>query len=372
MTELTDIYQINNFIDTYALGHYARVLEAYDLRNEHIVALKIMRSQHLTADGQPRWEAEAFINEMDLLLRLEDLPEVMDVFDCGYIQTTDEYPSNGDIRSFGRDLNAFREAFYPSLGEQWRPYLSLEYLPRHHNLLYQMQQGAASGRRRLPTEEGIDLALQFGQLLYRTHARDIVFLDHKLEHAYWDGEKLRVIDWNSSKHVTGAGADQQKINDLHNLCVGILYPIFTGASPQKGSLRPQPGSQQQVESRYEDIQQLDFSIEPTLSRPLTTLLERGAQKKIETVTGFLAELQRIAVRFGWSFPGQNAAPALDKARDFAREGLVKLRESQEAVRVAREFLLEAATLDDINEDMENELRRLLSSIGDFLNSRVIP
>ena len=78
------------------------------------------------------------------------------------------------------------------------------------------------------------------------------------------------------------------------------------------------------------------------------------------------------VRFGWSFPGQNAAPVLDKARDFAREGLVKLRESQEAVRVAREFLLEAATLDDINEDMENELRRLLSSIGDFLNSRVIP
>jgi hypothetical protein len=41
-------------------------------------------------------------------------------------------------------------------------------------------------------------------------------------------------------------------------------------------------------------------------------------------------------------------------------------------REARELLLEAAILDDINEDVEAELRRLLSGIGDFLNNRVIP
>lgn len=374
MTALTDVYEIGNFIDTFALGHYARVFEAVDLRTDQPCALKIMRPEHLTPDGVPKWEAEAFINEADLLATLGDLPEVVNFYDCGYVSSGETYPNDGDIRTFGTDLNAFQEAFFPSLGEGWRPYLSLEPLPRHHNLLYVMKQSGEGQRRRLPTEEGLSLALQFGQMLYRAHERDIVFLDHKLEHVYWDGETLRVIDWNSSKRVgsSGQSAEQQRINDLHNLCVGILYPIFTGASPQKGSLRPQPGSQREVEARYEDVNQLDFGIEPTLSRPLTTLLERGAQKQIDSVTAFLGEVQRIAVRFGWSFAGQKSSDSLAAARDHARAGLEKLRESQEAARIAREHLLEAATLDGINEDMEEELRRLLGKIGDYLNTRVIP
>ena len=374
MTALSEVFEIGNFIDTFALGHYARVFDALDLRTNQSCALKIMRLEHLIEDGVPRWEAEVFINETDLLLALEDLPEVVNLYDCGYVSSRETYPDGGEIRSFGTNLHAFQEAFFPSLGEQWRPYLSLEPLPRHQNLLYVMKQGADGQRRRLPTEEGLSLALQFGQLLYHAHDRGIVFMDHKLEHVYWDGETLRVIDWNSSKRITGTGqnADQQRINDLHNLCVGILYPIFTGASPQKGSLRPQPGSQSEVESRYEDIASLDFGIEPTLSRPLTTLLERGAQKQIDSATAFLGEVQRIAVRFGWSFAGQNSSDALAAAREHARAGLEKLRDSHEAARIAREHLLEAATLDGINEDMEEELRRLLGKIGEYLNTRVIP
>jgi serine/threonine protein kinase len=372
LTALTDFYDIGNFIDTFALGHYARVYEAIDRRTNQMIALKIMRAEHLTEDGQPRWEAEAFINEMDLLLSLDDLPEVMRVYDCGYLESTEKYPRQGGILSCGTNLNAFREAFYPSLKEGWRPYLALEALPRQNNLLYVMKPATDGQRRRLPTEEGIALALQFGGLLYRAHERNIVYMDHKLEHVYWDGQRLKVIDWNSSKRVDGAAAGQQKINDLHNLCVGILYPIFTGAAPQKGSLRPQPGSRAEVESRYEGITQLDFTIEPSLSHALMTLLERGAGKQIHSATLFLADMQRIAVRFGWNFPGQNPAPAALQARDHVRMSLEKLRTSQEVARLAREYLLEAAALDGINEDIENELRRLISEIGDYLNARVIP
>jgi len=373
MTELTNQYQIGNFIDTYALGHYARVYDAHHLPTEQQVAFKVMRAQHLSDDGQPQWEAEAFINEADLLADLSDVDAVMNFYDCGYIETTESHPSAGGIFSCGVDLDAFRGAFYEHLGKGWRPYLALEYLPRQHNLLYVMK-STSGERRRLPTEEGIDLALQFGQLLYQAHDRNIVFLDHKLEHAYWDGKSLRVIDWNSSKRVGGAGqpADAKKIDDLHNLCVGILYPVFTGAAPQKGDLRPQPGSQSEVESRYEGINQLDFSIEPTLSQSIINLLESGAKKRISTVTGFLGELQRIATRFGWSFAGQSALPALSAARDHSRDALAKLRASHDLAREARELLLEAAILDDINDDMDQELRRLISDIGRFLNNRVIP
>jgi len=367
-------YEVGHTIDTFALGHYARVYEAYAPSQGQIVALKVMRAEHRNPEGAPRWEAEAFLNEADLLLRLADLPAVMRLYDCGYVESVESYPQTRALLSCGLDLEAFRAQFHPNLAKGLCPYLSLEYLPRQHNLLYVMGQGAEGRRRRLPTEEGLDFALQFGQLLYRAHERDIVYLDHKLEHAYWDGRALRVIDWNSSKRLSGSEGEKngQKMNDLHNLCVGILYPIFTGASPQKGSLRPQPGSQSEVESRYENIRSLDFSLEPTLSAGLQAFLDRGAKKQLATATEYLAEVQRLAVRFGWSFVGQ--APSSDHvaARDLTRQGLDKLRESAEAARQARELLLSAAALDSIHEDVEAELRRLLASIGEYLNARPIP
>ena len=43
------------------------------------------------------------------------------------------------------------------------------------------------------------LALQFSELLVLAHANKIVYLDHKLEHVYWDGVHLKVIDFNSSR-----------------------------------------------------------------------------------------------------------------------------------------------------------------------------
>jgi serine/threonine protein kinase len=369
---LTHFYNIGNLIDTYALGHYARVFDAVDVRTGQEVALKVMRAEHITPDGQPRWEAEAFLHEADLLLDLADVPAVMNLYDCGYLESKAAHPSEGNIKSFGLNIDAFRAEFFPSLRDQWRPYLSLERLPRQDNLLYVMK--SDEQRRRLPTEEALDLALQFAQLLYRVHKKNIVYLDHKLEHLFWDGRQLRLIDLNSSKRVGGIGqpAEQQIINDLHNLCVGILYPVLTGQSPQKGSLRPQPGSQAEVDRRYEEIQHLDFSTAPELSPALVELLEAGAKKQIPTATALLAELQRIAVRFGWSFAGQSSSPALAQAREHMRHGLEKLRESQEAAHHAREYLLEAAILDGINEDMEDELRRLMGQISQFLNHRPIP
>ena len=44
MALLDDLYRIDHFIDTFALGHYARVLEAYDRRTGGTVAFKLLRS----------------------------------------------------------------------------------------------------------------------------------------------------------------------------------------------------------------------------------------------------------------------------------------------------------------------------------------
>jgi serine/threonine protein kinase len=373
-TVLGDVYHIGNYIDTFALGHYARVLEAEHAATGEAVAFKVMRPEHLSDDGTPRWEARAFINEADLLIRLAHNSVIVRLLDCGYVSASSERPDGGEIVTLGTNVTAFRENLYPYIARRWRPYLSLELLPRHENLFYQMKPNSSNGRRRLPTEEGIDLAMQFADFLRDAHDQRVVYLDHKLEHVYWDGHTLRVIDLNSSQLVESGThtVDQSLAQDVHNLCVGILYPVFTGLSPQKGMLMPQPASQPEVEKRYADVNHLDFGVEPSLSPSLQDLLQQGARGDLPNIRAFMTGLERVAGRHGWQLDGMHTLPALREARKRMREGLRELREGQDAIRAARESLLEAVILDDINEDMEAELRRLLAQINHALNHRVIP
>jgi hypothetical protein len=201
-----------------------------------------------------------------------------------------------------------------------------------------------------------------------------VYLDHKLEHVYWDGNQLRIIDLNSSRLVEGNGAGDAHLYrmDIHNLCVGILYPIFTGLSPQKSSLRPQPGNITEAESRYRDISHLDFGVEPSLSVPLQELLQRGAAQEIDTIDDFIVAWQRVASLHGWDFPHYYTSPASRDARAQMRAGITRLRRGQAELRDARDLFREAAIQDGITEDLEAELRRLVKLINSMLNERVIP
>jgi serine/threonine protein kinase len=373
MTTLDQLYRIDNYIDTFALGHYARVLEAYDERTRQVVAFKVMRAEHLSPDGDIRWEYRAFPNEADLLMKLADSPHIVDLLDCGYLASGSEAPVNGEIVSFGTDIKAFAETINDYAERNWRPYLTMPNLVRSDNLFYLMKPNNQSTRRRLPTEEGLALALQFGQMLQMAHSQKIVYLDHKLEHVYWDGYKLTVIDLNSSRLLEDQVGDSQQYRaDVHNLCVGILYPAFTGLSPQKTALRPQPSNREQVEARYRDISALDFGSEPTLSDALQALLQAGAAMEFTTAGDFVTELQAVGSLHGWDFPAHYTSPASREARDHMRNGLRKLREGQSNLREARDAFRDAAILDDITEDLEDELRRLVKAANDMLNNRVIP
>ena len=148
MTQLPDYYRIDNFIDTFALGHYARVLEALDRRTGHSIAFKVMRPEHLDADGDMRWEYRAFGNEAQILTRLWHSPNVVKLYDCGYISDLAEAPRKGEIISFQNNVRGFVEtmAQYAEVG--WRPYLALENLPRHNSLFYLMKPNRPNQRWR--------------------------------------------------------------------------------------------------------------------------------------------------------------------------------------------------------------------------------
>lgn len=374
MTRLSEIYHLENYIDTFAPGHYARVLDALDFRTGQSVAFKVMRSEHLTPDGEMRWEFRAFGNEAQILSKLADSPHVVRLLDCGFVLSAQEAPLDAEIVSLGRDTEAFIRALPEQARAGWRPYLALENLPRTDNLFYLMRPTQGSTRRRLPSEEGITLALQFTNLLRLAHSQKIVYLDHKLEHIYWDGSTLRVIDFNSSQQLTGSPATmaQEFAKDVHNMCVGVLYPIFTGMSPRKTSLIPQPGNVEAAENRYQDIHDLDFMMEPTLSPALQELLQRAAAMQIPSLDAFTEGLQEVAAVHGRDFPSHNASAANRAARDKLRSGLKLLREGEARLRQARDLFRDAAVTEGIGEDMEDELRRLVKAINDLMNHRVLP
>lgn len=374
MPPLSDLYQLNNFIDTFALGHYARVLDAVDRRSGVGVAFKVMRPEHLDANGDMQWEYRAFGNEAEILTRLWHSPNIVKLIDCGFISDREEAPRAGEINSFQGDIRGFCDSLARFAAAGWRPYLALENLPRAHSLFYLMKPNKPSKRWRLPSEEGLALALQFSELLALAHANKIVYLDHKLEHVYWDGRHLKVIDFNSSRILEDDRnlAPQQYQKDVHNMCVGVLYTIFTGMSPQKGSLRPQPSSRDAVERRYTDIDSLDFSMEPSLSDGIGELLQRGASEQIESAREFINGLQRTAAEHGWQFPDYYTSSASSDARVQMGAGLDKLREGQLNIRDARDLFREALIQDGISRDLEDELRRLVVALNEMLNSRVVP
>ena len=376
MAALDDLYRMDNFIDTFALGHYARVLDALDRRTGHVIAFKVLRPEHLAPDGEMRWEYRAFASEASMLMKLAGTPQVVGLLDCGFVSSPAEVPGGGEIESFQQDVLGFVQAMqrFASLG--WRPYLALENLPRARNLFYLMKTNRPGVRWRLPSEEGLALALQFGSMLKLAHEQGIVYLDHKLEHVYWDGTHLQIIDFNSSRQLEGdlRSADNAQLRrmDVHNLCVGILYPVFTGLSPRMTTLRPQPGTAADVQARYRDITELDFGVEPTLSAGIKDLLQRGAAHELAEPADFLAGLRAAAALHGWDFPDHYTSPASRDARTQLRAGLTRIRKGQELLREGRDLFREAAIQEGITDDMEQELRRLVKSVNDMLNSRVIP
>ncbi len=371
---LLEVYRIDNFNDTFALGHYARVMDALDRRTGHSVAFKVMRPEHLAANGEVRWEFRAFANEANLLMRLADSPHVIDLADCGFVSGPGEVPDAGDIESFQQDTLGFIDAVDEYATYGWRPYLTLDNLPRTRNLLYLMKPNQPGVRWRLPSEEGIALALQFANMLRLSHQQNIVYLDHKLEHVYWDGTHLQIIDFNSSRLLDDQANSQDDYFrlDIHNLCVGILYPIFTGLSPQKAALRPQPGRLSDVEERYRDIKELDFGVEPTLSEEIKNLLQAGAAMELATIDDFMEGLEEAGAALGWDFPNHYTSPASRDARTQMRAGINRLRSGQENLREARDLFREAAIQEGITPDLEKELRRLVKAVNEMLNHRVIP
>lgn len=372
MTFLQQLYEVGQYIDTHALGYSARVTRATHWASGQDVAFKVLRLEHL--QDVKVWEQ--FTLESCLLERLSDLPAIVKMTDYGYISDVDhEIPSSGDIISCNDQLEQFAQEMPSRVNGGWRPYIALELLPSEKSLLNLARGSATDGRRplRLPTEEGLSLAMQFCEFLLGAHARDVVYWDHKPEHVYWDGLRLRLIDLNVSRFLISDLGERvkaaEKIKDLRYMLMGVLYTVFTGRDFrfQNQSPQPTPSSPHTIEHRFNGLSRLDFS---TNRSPLELgELINDALKPSSgiTVEDFLDRLRQLAATMGWDagYPVSEEARA---ARHDIQQGLLALRQAQENLSKAREHFLAAHA----SNPTDSESERLYREADEFYQHRVLP
>jgi serine/threonine protein kinase len=321
-------------------------------------------------------EYKAFGREASLLHHFTGCRAVVDLLDCGFVSDAAERPVSGEIVSFGRNVGEFCDSLTDFHRRGWRPYLSETLMPEPTNLFVALRENMKQKRYRLPTEEGLALSMQYADLLYKAHTDDIVYLDVKLEHVYWDGSQLCLIDWNSSKRLSDVNSydedpDTLKKKDISAFAIGVMYPLFTGMPPQGSRFFEQPSNVDEVAKRYNGVRTLDFEMESSLAPDLVQLIRSAAASEYSTVQQFKEALELCAFQHGWPLEG-NGSPVITsavRARKHMRTGLQLLRQAQAEIQQARGEIMEAAEEDPV---IRKEAERLIELLNELWKHRVIP
>jgi len=373
----SDLYQLKGPID-FARGYYARAFRAYSWRRDRDVAFKVLRPEHLSPGSSGR-EYLAFGVETRLLHHFAENAGVVNLLDCGFISDRRELPRSGEIVNFDTDVEAFGARLQEFRERNWRPYLCEELMPEDDSLFVSLRENAPGRpRRRLPTEEGIALSWQYTELLQQAHADDIVYLDAKPEHFYWNGEKLCIIDWNSSRMLCAADdpqddPDHLKREDIRNFVVGVMYVIFTGLSAQGHAVQESPSHRDAIAQRYQ-VRTLDFGMEPSLPQSLIDLMQSATRGEYQDIKQFKQDLEECAQECGWPPRSQRyrVTPPM-RAREEMRKGLAALRQAQQKIQEARESFMEIEGDPEVaGSPLEVEAKRLTALTNTFLKHRVIP
>jgi len=240
-----------------ARGSSARVF-AGNLRNlakqPLSFAFKIMRPDQLD------YALPLFIEEIQILTMLRDVPGITPLVECGFIKIEDRQalPSDeshasaeelsGQVIHYGvEQAQNFLAAMDRQLSVGWLPYLALVKRNPEYNLLRYCDASYTHGWF-LTLRDSLVLSLQICDILQFAHDRNIVYRDHKILHYYWDADAhgVTMIDWNIAKRQPQGLSEAEKQFDLVQFGARGLHHIFTGR-PAQGSLPLGPNRPEDIE-----------------------------------------------------------------------------------------------------------------------------
>lgn len=248
-------------LDTWApeaRGSSARVFAGYlhDPANRPLsLAFKIIRPDQLD------YALPLFIEEIQVLTLLRDVPGITPLAECGFIKLDENqaFPSDeshasaeqmsGQVIHYGvEQAQNFLASMDRQLSVGWLPYLALVRREPEYNLLRYCDASFTHGWF-LSLRDSLMLSLQICDILQFAHDRNIVYRDHKILHYYWDADVhgVAMIDWNIAKRHPQGLSETDKGFDLVQLGARGLHHIFTGR-PAAGTLPLGPNRPEDIEN----------------------------------------------------------------------------------------------------------------------------
>ena len=217
-------------------------------------AFKIMRADQMD------YALPLFIEEIQILTLLRDVPGITPMVECGFIKIEDgqALPSDdshasaeelyGQVIHYGvEQAQNFLSAMNRQISVGWLPYLALVRRSPEYNLLHYCDASYTHGWF-LTVRDSLVLSLQICDILQFAHDRNIVYRDHKILHYYWDvnAHGVTMIDWNIAKRQPQGLSEAEKQFDLVQFGARALHHIFTGR-PAQGSLPLGPNRPEDIE-----------------------------------------------------------------------------------------------------------------------------
>ena len=126
------------------------------------------------------------------------------------------------------------------------------------NLYIRCDAGYTRGEfhRTYPVQNALEAALQIIEIIKAAHEHQIVYLDHKALHYYWNEPRRQVyvLDWNIGRQITNGNSMDVYEFDVLQFSARALHHLMTG--------RQAPGSVNVGPNKPEEIQNAPEKYEP--------------------------------------------------------------------------------------------------------------
>lgn len=227
-------------------------------------AIKVMRPDKIA------YASPLFLQELRIMQVLDGRTGITPLLRSGFLQLspTSTWPaelapltksleSQGSGYQLGGEMVLFESSETGSMLEEYEQRLEDKWLPviiferRWEDNLYLMSDAGytrGSFIKNLPMLDVLSIASQICDILGYAHQREIIYLDHKLLHYYWNDLRKNVfmVDWNIGRYLPGKMTPESIQFDLLQLSSRALHHLFTG--------RQAPGAVAVGQNRPEEIE----------------------------------------------------------------------------------------------------------------------
>ncbi len=266
---------LRDFAVPEAVGSSARVfgLDYAPLTGEYAnyPAIKVMRPDKIN------YALPLFKNEVRILNTMRDVAGITPMLGIGFLQVeeghwpdeiaplTTSLESEASASNIKGVADIFQtkevETFLMELEERVNSdWLAFIILPRRweDNLYIRCDSGYTRGEfhRTYPVINALEAALQICEIIKAAHQREIVYLDHKALHYYWNEPRnqVLVLDWNIGRQISNGNSRDVYEFDVLQFSARALHHLMTG--------RQAPGSVTVGPNKPEDIQNAPEKYEP--------------------------------------------------------------------------------------------------------------